>query len=894
MTNAGETCASTGPLDGERSRLPVGACLLLGLAIALLNTTLPDAVLLPAVDRLPPRHLGLAIDGVLLSLGAWAMSRSASGLGRGRLMLLGAASLVGSLTSATLLPPLHDWLASGLRGEGFLPYYPLVVLASAAAAAPAALPLGGLLAVALGTGRRGALAALLAGLAGGFMLAPWSADVLLGATRTLHVTALVAASAALLFAERTPRPVRGGRLMAGGGAAALALGAALVVAVRLVQQQSDRGPLVGPALAALLCLAAMAGLLLPAPRSLPLFIAAVAAGLPALCPAQTWIPRELVRDTGAELFTLSLMALPAGLLLGGLAQQALGAEGRRRAGASTTAFATQAARSSSHGAAAGRVPLTWLPALLLLPAPFTTLVLLPHVGARAAAVLAAALVVLVLARQWRQQLAGLLTLAIVAALSLGGVGPPPPPEAVRADDVVHLPDGDAALVRDPETGRRLLAIDGHAAFGRSAGQERRFALLPLLLWGHPQRVLVIASGFGETASAAWSTGLNKLHWLRPFAHPERWNDTPWPGEDPPTVGSERQFLAVPRERYDAIIMAPDVRVASRGALVGSSEFYALAQERLATGGLLCQWWDLADTDISDLKAVIASATEVFPFCSLIMDHPRTRRACVGLLLSGVPLSVEPSTIDMVLAENAVLAADIHGIGLDGLSMAALVSADRGLLELMAPAESAIHDDRPVLGVQGALRSEGGRQRLLTGLTTLALQRRDPMPWILVPPDNRYDVSLLVRDRFRAWQHLFGGAQRVVAEAGPAGAPFERESPGSGPDSEAASFLQALAPMPDSHELVELVLGRASFLQQQGRPDEADTWLRQAIAIDAGNPALHFALGRLQERRGMREDAAVHYTSVLTIDPGHGPARDALDALRAAGIALPEGAPLKDR
>jgi len=882
MANAGETCATTGDSDARadpQAPLAFGACLLLGVALALLNTTLPDAVLLPAVDRLPPRHLGLAIGGVLLSLGAWAVSRSARELGRVPLLLLGAASLIGCLASAALLPALHDWLAAGLRGEGRLPYYPLVALASAAAAAPAALPLGGLLAVALGSGRRGALGALLAGLAVGFMLAPWSANVLLGATRTLQVTALFGASAALLFVERTPRPLRDGRLAAGGGAAVLALGVALLVAVRLAQQQSDRSVLVGPALAVLLCVGGLAGLLLPRTRALPLLLAAVAAGLPTMFPAETWVWREVLRDPTSELLILALVALPAGLLLGALAQQALPPDPRRR--------------TAAPAADAGRMPLAWLPALLLLPAPIATLELLPRVEARLAAVLAAALVAVVLARQWRAQLVGLVTLAVVASLSLAGFGPSAPPHAVGAEAVVHMPDGDAALVRDPETGRRLLAIDGHAAFGRSAGQERRFALLPLLLWGHAQRVLVVASGFGETASAAWNTGLTKLHWLKPFTHPERWDDVQWPGEDPPTAGSERQFFAVPREPYDVIIMAPDARVASRGALLGTVEFYALAQQRLAPDGLLCQWWDLADIDISHLKAVIASAAAVFPSCSLMMDHPRTRRACVGLLLGNAPLTVRPAQIDTLLAERAVVAADISGIGLDGLGVAGLITTDRGLLELTAPAESALHDDRPVLGVQGALRNEGGRQRLLSGLSALSLQRRDPMPWIRVPPDERHETSLLVRDRFRAAQHLFGGSQRVVAEAGPAVAPFEREQPGTGPDVEAVSFLQALAPLPDSHELVDIVLGRATYLAEAGRLDDADTWLRQAIATDPGDPALHFALGTLQERRGALEDAAVHYTSVLTIDPSHGPAREALDALQAAGIDMPARPPAGD-
>ncbi|HTE05739.1 MAG TPA: hypothetical protein VK824_06035, partial [Planctomycetota bacterium] len=719
------------------------------------------------------------------------------------------------------------------------------------------------------------------GLAAGFALAPWSADVLLGATRTLQVTALIGASAALLFLERTPRPLRDARLPAGGGAAALALGVALLVAERLFSQQLDRGPLLGPALATLVCLGALPGLFLRRTPALPLLIATVAAGLPMLFPADTWIAREIVRDTGSELLTLALVALPAGLALGALAAQSTVRTRTAAAGAAAGAHAAQVAGAPEVPARG--VPLAWLPALLLAAAPVTTLALLPRLDARVVPVLFAALVAAVMARRLRGQLVATGALVLVAGLSLAGVGASPPPGAQRAEAVAHGSDGDAALVSDPATGRRLLAIDGHAPFGRSAAQERRFALLPLLLWGPSRRVLVIASGFGETASAAWSTGLAKLHWLQPFTHPEGWDEVHWPGEDPPTTGSERQFLAVPREPYDLIIMAPDARVSARGGLLGTEEFYRLAASRLQPDGLLCQWWDLAGTDISDLKSIIASAAAVFPSCSLLMDHPRTRRACVGLLLSAVPLRVRPAEVDSVLAGHAEVAADMAAIGLDGLGLACLVTADRGIAELMAPAESALHDDRPVLGVRGALRAQDSRTRLLEGLAALTLKRRDPMPWIVVPPESRGDMTLLVRDRYRGWQHLFGGAQRVVAALGPSVAPFDREAPGTGPEVEASSFQQALASLPDDHGLVELLLGHATWLEQQGRQADAEVWLRQAIATDSRDAALHFALGALQERRGLLDDAAVHYTSVLTLNPGHPAALEALAGLQARGV-----------
>jgi len=113
--------------------------------------------------------------------------------------------------------------------------------------------------------------------------------------------------------------------------------------------------------------------------------------------------------------------------------------------------------------------------------------------------------------------------------------------------------------------------------------------------------------------------------------PADWDWPPFPHE-PPVPASERQFLAQEREPYDVILMAPDPRAGARGQLVGTEDFYRLADAALQPDGLLCQWWDLADVDVSDLKSVLASAHAVFPFVYVLTDHPRTRRACIGYSL----------------------------------------------------------------------------------------------------------------------------------------------------------------------------------------------------------------------------------------------------------------------
>ncbi|HZM00320.1 MAG TPA: hypothetical protein VFD43_08720, partial [Planctomycetota bacterium] len=371
-----------------------------------------------------------------------------------------------------------------------------------------------------------------------------------------------------------------------------------------------------------------------------------------------------------------------------------------------------------------------------------------------------------------------------------------------------------------------------------------------------------------------------LHWLQPLPIPPAWLEQPWRGDQPPTSGGERQFLSVARGPYDVIVLAPDLRAERRAGLVGTVEFYALAKERLAPGGLLCQWWDLADTDLTDLKTVLASGQQVFPYGYVALDQPRTRRAGLAMLYSETPLSVPPARLDALLRERPDVARDYEAVGLDGLAIACLVTADRGLLELLAPREEALHDERPALAVRGALRAGGPDARLLVSLRTFAQWRRDPMEWIDVSAPEVTPVAAIVRDRYRSWQHLFGGALAVLAARGATGIPFDRETPLETPPEEAGALLEALVGLPDWDYLRDRVLGYAERLERDGDRAAAEVYLRRAVAKDEGSAALRFALASVVERKGDTADALVLYRTVLAFEPEHARARSRVEALEA--------------
>jgi hypothetical protein len=208
-----------------------------------------------------------------------------------------------------------------------------------------------------------------------------------------------------------------------------------------------------------------------------------------------------------------------------------------------------------------------------------------------------------------------------------------------------------------------------------------------------------------------------------------------------------------------------------------------------------------------------------------------------------------------------------------------VAMDSGLLELFAPREEALQDDRPTLAVRGALRPADMTERLAVGLAAVTEHRREPMAWIEGDDATRPLLDAISRDRYRSWQHLFGGAVDVVRQRGPTGPAFDHEPPGEGPAVEAEHFLPALAGLPDWAWLRDQVLGYAQRLGRDGHAAEAEHYLRRAVdESDPGSAPLRFALASLVERKGDKADALVLYRTVLAFDPQHQGAKDAVKRL----------------
>ena len=217
----------------------------------------------------------------------------------------------------------------------------------------------------------------------------------------------------------------------------------------------------------------------------------------------------------------------------------------------------------------------------------------------------------------------------VAALPLLAWGLPPDlfiGAFQRNAVVLFYRDGvaDTVMVKaDPRNPRRrgLFFSDGRGTAGTYTNRENRiYGHLPLLLHGDAQRVLSIGFGVGNTLAAiathpevreidAVELSPNVLA-AAPFFPT---NDRVY--EDPRVrfhVQDGRNYLLGVDEKYDVIQLEPP-EIHTNGVVhLYTREFYDLARERLASGGLICQWANVNMIPIRAQKLLIRAFLEVFP------------------------------------------------------------------------------------------------------------------------------------------------------------------------------------------------------------------------------------------------------------------------------------------
>jgi spermidine synthase len=177
-----------------------------------------------------------------------------------------------------------------------------------------------------------------------------------------------------------------------------------------------------------------------------------------------------------------------------------------------------------------------------------------------------------------------------------------------------------------------------------------FALLPALHQKNRDRALVIGLGSGQTANAVAATGYQHIDIAeiapgivaaaqQEFLHIN--NNVLSRSHVKLHIEDGRNQLLRSRSRYDLITIELNSVWFAGSTNLYSREFYALAKQRLTSGGILLQWIQLHHISTPELITILATVRAEFPYVSLSVVQG------TGLILA----SASPLGLDNVAMEE---------------------------------------------------------------------------------------------------------------------------------------------------------------------------------------------------------------------------------------------------
>jgi spermidine synthase len=195
--------------------------------------------------------------------------------------------------------------------------------------------------------------------------------------------------------------------------------------------------------------------------------------------------------------------------------------------------------------------------------------------------------------------------------------------ALEAGTLLYYRDAAAATVSVKRlTGVLSLAIDGKvdASTGSDMLTQKALAHLPLLLHPEPRDVFLLGLGSGVTLASALLHPVESVDVVEispEVVEASRFFDRVNRNaiDDPRAhliLGDGRSHAMLSARKYDVIISEPSNPWMAGVSALFTREFFLAARDRLAPGGIVCQWAHTYDMTDSDLRSIVRTFVSVFP------------------------------------------------------------------------------------------------------------------------------------------------------------------------------------------------------------------------------------------------------------------------------------------
>lgn len=332
--------------------------------------------------------------------------------------------------------------------------------------------------------------------------------------------------------------------------------------------------------------------------------------------------------------------------------------------------------------------------------------LLPLLGLKLALLLVAIGYLLVVARRaWSAPLH-----LAVAAASAACIVWAPSLQSARIPEggrlLAHIEGVMASVsVVEDAAGIATLHINNRQQEGSSATllADARQALLPILLHPAPKRALFLGVGTGLTSSSATIDPALRVDAVElvpeVIAATTQFEQAFSANADLSRLhlmsADARRFVRTSTEHYDVIVSDNFHPARSGSASLYTVEHFASVRERLAEGGVFCQWLPLHQLDLDTLRSIVRSYMAVFPHGSALLATLSLDTPTIGLISRRDDEPFDLEQIRTRLDSARAFGANDFGIA-DDLSLLGSFIAGPQSLTRFAGNASLNTDDRPIV------------------------------------------------------------------------------------------------------------------------------------------------------------------------------------------------------
>ena len=206
-------------------------------------------------------------------------------------------------------------------------------------------------------------------------------------------------------------------------------------------------------------------------------------------------------------------------------------------------------------------------------------------------------------------------------------------EALENNDILYYGEGVHAIVSSIQSGGNQYFITNGRVEASNRDQDRQcqytLGHLPMLFNKNPKKVFVLGTGSGMTLGATSvhpsveqitlaETEPKVLSVARTFGI---YNHYVLNNPKVKIVFNDgRNFLMTTKEKFDVITADPIHPWFSGAGYLYSAEYFKLAAEHLNPGGIVCQWLPIYELTEENLKSVVKTLSEVFPYIMVWLTH----------------------------------------------------------------------------------------------------------------------------------------------------------------------------------------------------------------------------------------------------------------------------------